>query len=269
MAAPVKYRNGLIGTVVFHGAVLFLLLYMAFTTPLPLPAEQGILVDFGDSDFGSGNNEPPANEPAAAEAQQPEATPQSSQEEQILTQTVEETVALPVKPVPKPKPSEKPEQPKENKPVEEPPKPERTVRQESLYRQPGRGSNAGASVSQGETGGQGNQGVTTGAPGVGVYGQGGDTGGGNSFDLAGRSVAGQLPRPEYRSQEYGKVVIEITVDKDGNVLTAEYRMQGSTTIDQTLVDAAKRAARQAKFSRKPDAPIQKGTITYVFKIEGE
>ena len=274
MATPVKYRNGLIGTILFHGMLLFLLLYMAFRTPLPLPAEQGILVDFGNSQTGFGNYEPRMSDPAPVQAR-PQETASPDQEEQVLTQDAEETVALPPKPEVKPKPREtkppetKPvEKPEQTQPVAEEPKPvERTVNQRAMY--PGRGDNASSATSQGEAGGEGNQGVTTGAPDVHVYGQGGDVGGGNTFALSGRTLQGRLPRPEYTSQEQGKVVVEITVDKDGNVINAVAGVKGTTTLDRTLLDAALKAAKMARFNRKPDAPVQKGTITYIFKVQGE
>ncbi|MDR1866045.1 MAG: energy transducer TonB [Bacteroidales bacterium] len=132
---------------------------------------------------------------------------------------------------------------------------------------PGRGDNASTASSQGEAGGQGNQGVTTGAPNVHVYGEGGD--GDGKWALSGRGLQGRLPKPAYNSQEQGTVVVEITVDKDGNVIEAISGRKGSTTLDKTLLDAALTAAKQAKFTRKPDAPVQKGTITYIFKLQGE
>jgi TonB family protein len=272
MATPVKYRNGLIGTIVFHGALLFLLIFMAFRTPLPLPEEQGILVDFGNSNQGWGAMEPRPSNPAPTVQPQPTVVQPTPAKETILTQEHEESVAIPEKPKTKPKPVETPrEQPRETpveqpKPVAETPKPvERTVNQQAMY--PGRGDAASTASSQGEAGGAGNQGATTGSPNVHVYGEG--SGDGHTFALTGRGLQGRLPLPQYNSQEQGRVVVEITVDKDGNVIDATAGIRGSTTLDNTLLDAALKAAKQAKFSRKPDSPVQKGTITYVFKIQGE
>ena len=45
--------------------------------------------------------------------------------------------------------------------------------------------------------------------------------------------------------------------------------RGTSTLNKILLDAAEKAARQAKFSRKPDAIEQTGTITYTFKLQGE
>ena len=270
MATPVKYRNGLIGTILFHGMIMFLLLYMAFRTPLPLPAEQGILVDFGSTNTGFGNYEPPMSDPAPVRAQ-PQPTPAAERAEEVnLTQDIEEAVALPEKKKPKETPKETKPAPKEvkptTKPVEQPKPIERSVNQQALY--PGRGSSTSTAASQGEAGGQGNQGVSTGAPDVHVYGEGGDSGG-NGFALSGRALQGRLPIPEYKSQEQGKVVVDIIVDKNGTVTKATAGAKGSTTLDKTLLDAAEKAARSAKFNRKPDSPEQHGTITYIFKIQGE
>jgi len=272
MATYVKYRNGLVGTCLFHGLLLILLLYLAFQTPLPLPAEQGILVDFGNSDFGFGNFEPRMSDPVPAQPR-PQTSNSTQQQEQTLTQDFEESVAVPSKPQPKQQPKETiptKETPKETPqttqaPVEETKPVERTVDQRAMY--PGRGDPASAATSQGEAGGQGNQGVPTGAPDVHVYGEGGDAAG-NKWGLAGRGLVGKLPLPVYNIQDQGTVVVAITVDKDGNVTRATPGARGSTTLNKALLDAAEKAARQAKFTRTSTLE-QTGTITYIFKLQGQ
>ena len=242
MATPVKYRNGLTGTVLFHGMLLILLLYMAFRTPLPLPGEQGILVDFGNSNTGFGNIEPRMSDPAPV---QPQATPPpaSQSRDQILTQDMEETVALPAN-----KPNETPRQtqtetPKqtqtETQPVEQPKPPERTVDTRAMY--PGRGDATSSAVNQGEAGGQGNQGVPTGAPNVHVYGEGIDVGGG----LTGRGIVGNLPKPVYNVQDQGVVVVSITVDRDGNVIAEE-----GSEITEDVIENAKKEGKMVQLVMK-------------------
>ena len=84
------------------------------------------------------------------------------------------------------------------------------------------------------------------------------------FSLEGRTPQ-SLPKPEYNYQVEGIVVVEVTVDLNGNVTTANPGVKGSTTLNEHLMAAAKKAALAAKFDRKPDAPaFQKGTITYNF-----
>ena len=91
--------------------------------------------------------------------------------------------------------------------------------------------------------------------------------GGIDFSLEGRNPE-SLPKPEYNYQVEGKVVVEITVDKYGNVTKAEAGMKGSTTLNDKLLRAARKAALNAKFDPKPDAPAyQKGTITYYFRLQ--
>ena len=270
MATPVKYRNGLIGTVFFHGLLMILLLYMAFRTPLPLPGEQGILVDFGNSDMGFGNFEPRMSDPAPVQSRPETSRPQP--EEQTLTQDFEESAALPATTQPRTQPRETTtptetprETPRETQPAQVTTPVERTVDQRAMF--PGRGDPSSTATSQGEAGGQGNQGVPTGAPDVHIYGEGGDTAG-NRWGLTGRNLVGRLPLPVYNVQEDGVVVVSITVDRDGNVTKATPGVRGSSTLNKSLLDAAERAARQAKFTRNPNAIEQTGTITYIFKLQG-
>jgi len=269
MATPVKHRNGLIGTCLFHGMLLLFLFYFAFRTPLPLPEEAGILVEFGITDMGFGSFQPRMSDPVPVRPQQ-QATP-TTQREQNLTQDFEETIAVPAE-----RPRETPREttptppretpPRETPPVEQPaPTPvERTADPRAMF--PGRGD--AAASSQGEAGGQGNQGVATGAPNVHVYGEGGDAAG-NRWSLQGRGIVGSLPRPEFRVQDQGTVVVEITVDQNGIVTNARSGVRGSTTTNRILLEAAERAAGQASFSANPNTIQQTGTITYIFRLQGE
>lgn len=90
--------------------------------------------------------------------------------------------------------------------------------------------------------------------------------------LDGRSVVGYLPVPEYNIQERGTVVVEIRVNNNGDVTYAEvipktkegeYR---TTVANRTLWDAAKEAAKKAKFNVSKNA-VQTGTIIYHFELK--
>ena len=82
--------------------------------------------------------------------------------------------------------------------------------------------------------------------------------------LSGRRMV-RTPQINDRSQETGKVVVDITVDKDGNVVAAIPGGRGSTTTSAYLMQLAKDAAMKAKFNPSPEgADIQKGTISFVF-----
>lgn len=95
----------------------------------------------------------------------------------------------------------------------------------------------------------------------------GETSGEPNAKLAGRSVNGTLPRPSYAVQASGRVVVDIWVDNYGNVQKAVAGAEGTTVTDNTLWQAARKAALGAHFNMSADAPaLQKGTITYIFKL---
>ncbi|MEG1405984.1 MAG: TonB family protein, partial [Alistipes sp.] len=83
--------------------------------------------------------------------------------------------------------------------------------------------------------------------------------------LQGRGLQGALPRPAYPGNQSGKIVVRVTVDATGSVSSATYEPKGSTAGDSALIEAAVSAARKAKFTESR-APVQGGTITYIFKL---
>lgn len=95
----------------------------------------------------------------------------------------------------------------------------------------------------------------------------GETRGEPKARLAGRTVNGTLPRPTFGVQAEGIVVVEIWVDNYGQVQKAVAGAEGTNVTDKTLWQAARKAALGAHFNLSADAPaLQKGTITYIFKI---
>lgn len=96
----------------------------------------------------------------------------------------------------------------------------------------------------------------------------GSTEGEPSARLAGRTVMGTLPEPEYTVNKAGKVVVKISVDQYGSVISATPGATGTTVQDKILWDAAKKAALKAKFNLSSSAPaVQEGTITYIFRLK--
>ena len=96
----------------------------------------------------------------------------------------------------------------------------------------------------------------------------GETSGKPEAKLAGREVDGTLPRPYYGVQESGTVVVDIWVDNYGQVQKAVAGAEGTTVTDKDLWQAARKAALGAHFNTSADAPaMQKGTITYIFKLK--
>lgn len=109
-----KHKKGIIGTIIYHLIILLLLIFLGFFTSLPLPGEEGILVNFGTSDQGLGELEPSPQrrnpepvQPVQQEEEQqqvtpppptttpPPATPEPEPAEEVaMTQDYEETAAI-------------------------------------------------------------------------------------------------------------------------------------------------------------------------------
>jgi len=95
----------------------------------------------------------------------------------------------------------------------------------------------------------------------------GKTDGEPSAKLEGRDVMGSLPLPQYTVQDAGKIVVRITVDRQGRVTSATPGAQGTTVMNRKMWEAAKQAALKANFNQSSSAPeSQSGTITYIFKL---
>lgn len=267
-----EHKKGIIGTILFHIVLAAVFMIFGYSTPLPLPEEEGILINFGDNDDGLGQFEPKYSESVqqkTEEAKQ-ESVPEtatSTSDDGSVTQDYEEAPAVKEQGE-KEKKEEVKKEPQAETRKEEVKKvvEEQKVNEQALFQ--GRNRNSNTSSGEGETQGDNNQGSTTGS----IDSQnhtGGDSMGtnGTSFSLSGRNPE-SLPKPEYNYQIEGKVVVEITVDKYGSVTDAVPGVKGSTTLDANLLAAAKKAALKAKFDKKPDAPAyQKGTITYFFRLQ--
>lgn len=87
---------------------------------------------------------------------------------------------------------------------------------------------------------------------------------GVSYVMNGRKMMNQ-PVVNNLTAEKGIVVVEITINKYGNVIKAEPGAEGTTTTSQYLLTKAKQAAESVHFDTFQVAPLeQKGTITIVF-----
>jgi hypothetical protein len=87
---------------------------------------------------------------------------------------------------------------------------------------------------------------------------------GVTYVLPGRKMIKE-PKIDNLTMEKGIVVVEITVNKYGNVVKAVPGIEGSTTTSKYLHTKAQQAAESVKFDTSPVMPIeQKGTITVTF-----
>ena len=88
-----------------------------------------------------------------------------------------------------------------------------------------------------------------------------------SFNLDGRFIGNErLPVPRCGNED-GRVVVNITVAPNGNVMQTEIG-RGTTIESITTQECALEAAERAKFNRIQGSNIQSGTITYIFRDTG-
>ena len=281
---------GFAGAAIIHMVLIVLLLLVSFTVQIPPEDSDGILVNFGTDESGSGLIEPsPAPSSVESAPAQPETAAENpSVEDAVVTQNFDKEAPEVKKTDPEAerKKKEAAEAEKirraaleaerirkaneeaEKRRVEEEQKRmnDITSRTKNLL---SNAKNTGTNTtSEGVAGGAGNQGVTSGSVNTQNRGAGSGTGeSGISFDLAGRNFQ-TLPQPRYDYQGEGKVVVEIFVDRSGKVTQANPGFKGSTTLDEYLLNVAREAALKARFDPKPDAPaVQKGTITYIFILK--
>lgn len=269
---------GLLGTLIVHG-IVFLLLWLLFIRASVPQAESGVPVLLGTELLAQGDGD--KFEMTEVDIQpipqgissQPENNFSPTGEE-ILSQDMEETIAIEPKKEEKKEekvtpsqPSEQPapEQPKEKTEAELRAEAERAAAEAAARSIAGAFGKGNSMENRGEAEtGKGIQGSTegnseTGKPtGVGGYG---------SFDLNGRTLGeGGLPRPEYNVQDEGRVVVTIIVNPAGQVVSADIHRR-TNTVNATLRKAALDAARKARFNAVNSVNNQHGTITYYFKLK--
>jgi TonB family protein len=128
------------------------------------------------------------------------------------------------------------------------------------------GSGGGTGGGHGSGNGTGN-GAGSGNGSGGGNGSGNGLGNGAGYSLAGRKALTK-PAPDYNCNEEGVVVVQITVDKNGNVVEAKPGARGTTNTASCLTSQAKAAAMRTKWSPSPDgAEKQVGTIRYNFSLK--
>ena len=273
------------GTIGFHVLlILFLLVYYLHPVSDKRWSEEleGVPVMFGnvpdafgdDEPFGRGNNgqddaiapQEAPSEVAAVQHQQ--ATSPGANESAVATQDFEETVS--VKKVDKAAEDRKKQEAiKAEKERKEKTEAARIAALETQKKKDisnqmsGLFGNGSGSGSRGNTTGSGTQGVPTGNA---SYGKTSGIGGWGSYDLGGRGVGrGGLEKPAYSTDDYGTVVVDIIVDPQGNVVSADIG-RGTNTPSTSLKAESLKAARKTKFSTADKPGNQKGTITYKFNL---
>lgn len=273
--------QGIIGTVVVHLIILLILFVVTLHAATP-EEESGVPVMLGSAELSQGDADPyTLTEVDVLDELQPEtasADPsvETPSEQEMLTQDLEETVAMkpqkkPVKPktdvkTPSKKQPEQPKQPTktpEQIAAEKRAAAEKAAAEEAAKKIAGafgkgssmgnRGTGTTGSGVQGSPTGNSNTGKSTGVGGVG------------SWDLSGRSLIGSLPIPVYNVQDEGRVVVTIVVNPSGRVISTSINKR-TNTVSTALRRAAEEAARKARFNVTDGVNNQTGTITYYFKL---
>lgn len=279
---------GALGALLVHVAVIALLILVSFTVPQPDEDAGGVPVMMGNVESARGFDDPSLvdvdvlDEDAAAPA---ETAPELPSEQDLLTQTEEETVTLkpkteePKKETVKPKEVAKPKEPvkkpekteaekaaEAKRLAEEKAERERKAAEEAARKrvsgafgkgaqmEGNKGTSAGGTGTEGSKEGNSSTGAKTGMGGYGT------------FDLGGRSLGtGSLPKPAYNVQEEGRVVVNITVNPAGQVISTGINPQ-TNTVSSALRKAAEDAAKKARFNTVDGVTNQTGTITYYFNL---
>jgi TonB family protein len=264
--------TGYTGSAIFCG-LLLLLLYYTFLMTKTETKEEGILVNFGTVDWAAGTFEPkPEGNTRQIPAENTETTPlptvpQPEKNPPTITQNTEPTAALDDAERQKERQREQERLERERLEQQERQRQEAERRRiEAIDRQMEGAFGAGEAAGGNEgtaSSGAGNQGSAQGNAPTGSY---VGVGGYGGFDLAGRTLdAGGLPRPAYSVQEEGKIVINITVDPQGKVISAEIG-RGTNITNPTMRNSALEAARKAKFNSIKGNNNQSGTITYNYRL---
>lgn len=293
-------KKALVITTVTFAIVLLLLFIMKYTQKTDLVdlselegggGGGGVTVNFGDSDVGSGAD---FRSEVLNVTEKVKQVPQASQadEEEVVSSELDDAPA-----VVKTKPVEKKEPKKvETKPVsvKGPPHPSKTT-SDALANILNGNSKGG----DGDDGQSGNKGKLGGDKNSGSYygdgGSGGGSGGGNGsgngtgtgpgsgsgsgggsgagrgtgvgdYQLGGRKPLTK-PKPLYKCNEEGRVVVQIFVDRSGKVISANPGTRGTTNSAKCLLDQARIAAMDTKFERNDQAAEkQEGKIVYNFQL---
>ena len=297
-------RKAILLSTLLYATMLLILFLIRFWPPSNLAeltgggGGGGVSVNFGDSDVGMGNNF--QNEEKVEKTQSKPVPVKEVQEEQdviaeenskddgvvipkkINTKKVKEVIIKETKPV------------LITKPIKEVPKTPTKPQNDALANII-KGSKSG----DGNGNSAGNQGSASGGlnnSGYGVGGSGGGSGGGtgagngtgtgpgsgsgsgggngsgngkgsgSGYSLGDRKALSK-PAPAYNCDEVGKVVVQITVDKNGKTISAQPGIKGTTNTAKCLLDQAKIAAMNTRWSADENAAEQQvGKIEYNFRL---
>jgi len=274
-----RQKNAKATAVTLGTAGLLFLIMILITLPSPvinpIANEELIEVNLGNSDFGSGTDQPLLpGEPAPSEqvAYNPPTPVKAVESDVKNVETDESNVDAPAIRNPAVTKPNATRIDNENKTVKTktttasvvtaaPPKPKAV-----LGRTTGGNGNGGngadtykAGTGEGIAGGTGDQGRVGGVPGGKDY-----SGTPKNFGVRVLQISNQSFEDEFN--ENAKVAMEVSADEKGKVTSAVFNLKNSTTNNRSMIDIAQRKAFQLKLGSSDGG--QKGIVIFNFKVKG-
>ncbi|WP_299363921.1 energy transducer TonB [Winogradskyella sp.] len=259
--------------------ILFLLLFFVGPQYLDPPDEYGVAVNFGNTDFGSGNR--PLAQPRKAveekvvdepqpETSEAQPTETSTKAEEVMTEDNAEAIAIKKQKEAEAKAKAEAERiEREKREAEERKRREEAEKRKKLDNLIGGVKNSSGSDDGGEGPDDrgGNKGQLDGDPYAPSYFGGSGPGkGGVGYGLGGR---GRPSKRIYKQDcnEYGLVVVRIEVNRQGKVIKAEPGIRGTTNTHPCLLEPAKKIALSHKWPADADAPAKQiGFVSINFDV---
>lgn len=253
-------RKGLIATIIYHVLLLLMFIFAGLTYEDP-PPEDGIAINFGYEEDGSGNTSQSTPEQTQPEPQQE--VVEETAEEVIDEVATQEVVDAPN--VTEEKTEPKKEEPKEE--VEEKPQPDNNL--VNALNKTKNSEEAGQGEGEGETEGGADQGDRNGDPNSPNRNGNGGIGNSGNYRLGNRKALSK-PKPIYDCEAQGRVVVKVKVDRNGRTISAETGVNipngpKTNATAPCLMQRAKQAAMKTTWQGDPTATEwQTGYIIYNF-----
>ncbi len=277
-------------------SVLLLVLFYIGLSYMDPPIENGISVNFGTTEFGSGPVQPkekiksePLNTPpveptvqekVVEEVQEEVAEKEKAKEapaEKVLTQESEESIRIKQQQETKRKAEAAAQKAKAEA--------ERVAREKALAAEKAKQaqdakkreldalmgglnkSDGTASGSEGNDTKAGDKGQPDGDPyATSYYGSPGSGSGTGGYGLNGRTLVNKGKVPQECNEE-GRVVVQIVVDRNGRVISATPGVKGTTNTAACLLEPAKKTAFMHQWNLDSNAPSQQvGFVVVNFKL---
>ncbi|GAA4335126.1 hypothetical protein GCM10023149_42920 [Mucilaginibacter gynuensis] len=262
-----NYPKAFLATGIILAVVIAMSYFIVFHN---LPKEEdgtgGILVNYGTVDEGMGDDYMSTEEPSVAEkankSKPDKVTPEPPTEEKVQAQNSDkEVVTQNNEDAPEVVANtKKPSTTVATQPTKAESKP--TVNQNALYS--GKKNN-GTGEGDGTGSTPGNQGKKTGTTLTDNYDGTGSGNGGNLSEMPQRNFVSR-PSVDDGNRQSGKVVLDIQVDKEGNVTKAEAG-RGTTISDYALIQKCINAVKRSKINASETAAdTQTGKVVFVFKL---